>query len=89
LTGTFGGALEARKIAAGDRRLVTEARGEVERDGKVLVIKRIHADYYLRIDPAQRETAQRVHEMHIDFCPVARTLKGCVQITTQLHMQDA
>jgi organic hydroperoxide reductase OsmC/OhrA len=68
---------------------VAEAIGEVERDGKVLVIRRIHADYYLKIEPSQRETAQRVHEMHADFCPVARTLKGCVQITTRLHMQDA
>lgn len=68
---------------------MAEAIGEVERDGKVLVIRRIHADYYLKIEPSQRETAQRVHEMHADFCPVARTLKGCVQITTRLHMQDA
>ena len=67
---------------------MTEARGEVERDGKVLVIKRIHAEYRLKLDPALRETAQRVHEMHADFCPVARTLKGCVEITTQLHMED-
>jgi uncharacterized OsmC-like protein len=58
---------------------VTEARGEVERDGKVLVIKRIHADYHLKLDPAQRETAQRVHDMQAELCPVARTLKGCVQ----------
>lgn len=68
---------------------MTEARGEVEREGNVLVIKRIHADYYLKLDPAQRETAQRVHEMHVDFCPVARSVKGCIQITTGLHTQDA
>lgn len=67
---------------------MTEARGEVERDGKVLVIKRIHAEYHLKLDPSQRETAQRVHEMHAEFCPVARTLKGCVQVTTQLHLED-
>ena len=67
---------------------MTEARGEVERDGKVLVIKRIHADYHLKLDRTQRETAQRVHDMHAEFCPLARTLKGCVQITTQLHLED-
>ena len=67
---------------------MTEARGEVERDGKVLVIRRIHADYYLKLDPAQRETAQRVHEMHADFCPVARSFKGCIEVTTALHMED-
>ena len=61
----------------------------MERDGKVLVIKRIHADYYLKLDPTQRETAQRAHDMHADFCPVARSLKGCIQITTELHMEDA
>jgi uncharacterized OsmC-like protein len=54
----------------------------------VLVIKRIHADYHLKLDPAGREAAQRVHAMHADFCPVARTLKGCVEITTALHMED-
>jgi uncharacterized OsmC-like protein len=67
---------------------VAEARGEVERDGKVLVIKRIHAAYTLKLDPAQREAAQRAHDIHADFCPVARSLKGCIQITTQLHMED-
>lgn len=67
---------------------MTRARGEMARDGKVLVIKRIHADYHLKLDRPQRETAQRVHDMHADFCPLARTLKGCVQITTQLHPED-
>lgn len=66
-----------------------EARGEVEADGKVLVIKRIHVDYHLKLEPADREAAERAHGMHADFCPVARTLKGCVEITTQLHMEDA
>jgi uncharacterized OsmC-like protein len=46
-------------------------------------------DYRLKLDAANRETAQRVHEMHADFCPVARTLKGCVLISTRLFMEDA
>jgi organic hydroperoxide reductase OsmC/OhrA len=61
----------------------------VERDGRVLVIKRIHADYYLKLAPENRETAQRAHDMHADFCPVARSFKGCIQITTALHMEDS
>jgi uncharacterized OsmC-like protein len=67
---------------------MAEARGEVEADGKVLIIKRIHVDYHLKVAPESREAAERVHGMHADFCPVARTLKGCVGITTALHMES-
>ena len=55
----------------------------------MLIIKRIHVDYRLKLETANREAAERAHGMHADFCPVARTLKGCVEITTQLHMEDA
>jgi hypothetical protein len=32
--------------------------------------------------------AQRVLAFHAGFCPVARTLRGCVEITTSLEMED-
>jgi hypothetical protein len=38
------GALEARDIPAGDGRLQADAVGEVELDGKVLAVRRIHLD---------------------------------------------
>lgn len=62
--------------------------GEVEKDGKVLVIRRIHVTYHLRLSPEQREVAQRVHDFHADYCPVARTIRDCVTITTALEMED-
>lgn len=61
----------------------------MELDGKVLVIRRIRVTYSLRLDPAQRETAERVLEFHVDACPVARTLRGCIAISTALEMADA
>jgi uncharacterized OsmC-like protein len=61
----------------------------VQLDGKVLVIRRIHVTYHLRLDPAQRETAERVLGIHADACPVARTLRGCIAISTALEMADA
>jgi uncharacterized OsmC-like protein len=88
LTGTFGGALEAREIPAGEGLLTAEASGEVEKDGKVLVIKRIHVTYHLKVKPELRETAEKVHGFHADFCPVARTIKGCVDISTELITED-
>jgi hypothetical protein len=44
--------------------------------------------YHLRLQPEQRETAIRVHSVHVDSCPVARTIRGCVEITTALEMED-
>ncbi len=57
-------------------------------DGKVLVIRRIHVRYQLKVDAKGREVAERVLGFHADFCPVARTLKGCVDISTSLEMTD-
>jgi uncharacterized OsmC-like protein len=54
----------------------------------VLVIRRIHVTYYLKLAPDQRQTAERAHEIHADYCPVARTIRDCVGITTELHMED-
>ncbi len=88
LTGTFGGALEARKISAGEGLLVSDVKGEIEKDGKVLVIKRIHVTYHLKTAAENRETVERAHSFHADFCPVARTIKGCVDITTSLEIEE-
>ncbi len=53
---------------------------------KVLVIKRIRVRYLLRdCPPEQREAAERAHEFHKSRCPVAQTIGGCVEITTQLQ----
>ena len=61
------------------------ARGEVELEGKVLVIKRIHVTYTgLDIDDQDAEKVQRVLAVHADGCPVARSVKGAIEITTRL-----
>jgi uncharacterized OsmC-like protein len=88
LTGTFGGALEAREIPAGEGRLISEARGDIEKDGNVLIIRRIHVTYHLKLKPEQQETAEKIHGFHAEKCPVARSLKGSIDITTELKMED-
>lgn len=57
-------------------------------DGKVLVIRRIHVRYHLTCAAASREIAERVHGFHADVCPVARTLKGCIEISTSLDVTE-
>jgi organic hydroperoxide reductase OsmC/OhrA len=68
--------------------LTADTRGEIEKDGNVLVIKRIHVTYHLKVKSELRETAEKVHGFHADFCPVARSIKGCIDITTELQMED-
>ncbi len=61
------------------------ARGEVELEGKVLVVKRIHVTYTgLEVAEADREKVDRVLAVHAEGCPVARSLEGAIEITTAL-----
>lgn len=60
--------------------------GEIEKDGNVLVIKRIHVDYRLKLAADQQDTAERVHGFHADHCPVARSIRDSIAITTSLTM---
>lgn len=66
--------------------MVANAEGEVEAEGRVLVVKRIHVAYSLRLDPDKREVVERVHDFHVGSCPMARTIGNCVSITTSLHI---
>ncbi len=69
---------------ASNGRLVSEAVGEVELEQQVLVIRRIHVVLRLKALESQRETADRVHGFFADKCPIYRTLKPAIAITTEL-----
>lgn len=53
----------------------------------MLVIRRIHVRYTLQLAGEHREAAERAHSIHADYCPVARTIRDCVAITTSLEME--
>lgn len=61
--------------------------GEIEKDGKVLVVKRIHVTYTLKGVESEedREKVARVHGFHADYCPVARSIRDAIDITTELE----
>ncbi len=81
MTGTFAGALKARGIDPTG--LVGHARGEVEVDGTVLIIRRIHFSYTgLEIPQAKRASADRALASHHRSCPVSRSIEGSIEITT-------
>lgn len=58
--------------------------GEVELEDRVLVIRRIHAKFELKVAPEHREMAERVHAFYADSCPLYRTLKAAIAITSEL-----
>jgi len=89
MLGTFAGALDVRKINAKDGRLSCEVRGEVEDDGGVLLIKRVHVTHTLRAeDPgAVRDTVERVHGVYAQGCPVYRSLSPAFQVSSSVEVK--
>lgn len=63
-----------------------EVTGEIEKEGSVLVVKRINVTYRLRgVESDQRETVERVRGLHVDRCPVARSISPQIEITTAVE----
>jgi uncharacterized OsmC-like protein len=86
MMGTFGGALEARKIDPNERRLTAEVTGEVEKEDGVLVIRRIHVAMQLAAPEESRATVERVHGIYAMNCPLYRTLHNAIQLTSSVTL---
>lgn len=69
--------------------LDADAIGEVEAEGKVLVIKRIKQVFRLTASEDDRQKIERVLGVYADSCPVARSLKGSIEITSELDFTPA
>ena len=66
-----------------------EATGEIEKEDGVLVIKRIHVRYTLRVDTgADREKIQRAFEHYKPRCPVYRSISDSIVITDELEISE-
>ena len=57
----------------------------MEAEGKVLVIKRISQTFRLAVPERERETVERVLSVYADSCPVARSLKGGIEISSEVE----
>ena len=60
--------------------------GEIETENKVLVVKRITTTFHLEADEEDRETIERVLDVYEDGCPVARSIKDSIEITSDLDL---
>jgi uncharacterized OsmC-like protein len=82
MMGTFGGALEARKIDASNGKLTADVTGEVEQEDGVLVIRRVKVAMQLDAPESARETIERVHGMYAMRCPLYRTLHNAIELSS-------
>ncbi len=64
--------------------LAADARGEVELEGSVLVIKRIHVTYHLATPAEDRDKVDRAYAVHAENCPVYRSISAAIAITTDI-----
>jgi uncharacterized OsmC-like protein len=50
------------------------------------VIKRIHVHYKLSAGAVDPEVVERVHSFHADRCPVARSIRDAIDISTSYEL---
>jgi uncharacterized OsmC-like protein len=51
-----------------------------------MILKRIHAHYRLRAAEDKRAVVERVHNVHVQNCPVARSLIPAIEISTSYEL---
>jgi len=59
----------------------------VELEGNVLVVKRINVRYHLRAREDDRKTIERILSFYADGCPVARSIRGSIEISSILELE--
>lgn len=87
MLGTFAGALAAREISPEEGRASCVTKGEVETEDGVLIIKRIHVHLTIRASEEKRPVIERVHGVFAENCPVYRSLRNSIQITSSFEIQ--
>jgi len=60
--------------------------GEIEIEERVLVVKRIKQTFHLTADEKDRDTIERVIEVYAASCPVARSIRESIEITSELDL---
>lgn len=90
LTGSFGGRLGPLGQSTSDGELTAEGTGTLGVDKGVIRVQAIHVAYTLAMAPGIDEAkVRRAHEVHARYCPVARSIGGCIEITSELTIRSS
>jgi organic hydroperoxide reductase OsmC/OhrA len=71
------------------RNLYADTVGEVETKNKVLVLMRIKHILHLTAEEKNREKIELVLKIYADTCPIARSIKGSIEISSELDLTPA
>lgn len=55
----------------------------------MLVVKKIKQTFHLTADEEDRQTIERVIDIYADGCPVARSIKDSIEITSEIDLTTA
>ncbi len=88
MQGTFATALAARQIKTGQGALTSDVRGEVETEDGVLVVRRIHVAHRLAAPQNAHAVVEEVHRSYPSHCPLYRTLRGSIEITSSYELVE-
>jgi organic hydroperoxide reductase OsmC/OhrA len=58
----------------------------VELDGGVLVVRRIHVKLRIAAPEDKRAAIERVHGFYADSCPLYRSVKAAIAVTTGFEL---
>ncbi len=88
LTGTLGGALEARSIPVGVDDLSAEVEGHIENVENKPLITRVHVKYHLRVPKGKKGEAERAIESHEKFCAVSQSLRRGIAVDFEADIAE-
>ncbi|WP_174731908.1 OsmC family protein [Mesobacillus harenae] len=88
MVGTLSGALEARQIPTSPDKVSAKVQGTIEAPEGVLKITKIDCHYKLKVPEGKRDAAERALGVFDRGCPVAQTLKGCIQLNHTWEIEE-
>jgi uncharacterized OsmC-like protein len=68
--------------------LAADVEGDIEDVGGVMRITRIRLRYRFRIPAGLREKIERVLESYAEQCPAYQSVKGCIECTWGVDIEE-
>ena len=68
--------------------LVADVEGDIDDVDGVLKITRIRLRYRVTVPAGSREKVQRALETYADKCPAYQSVKGCIECTWDVEMEE-
>jgi hypothetical protein len=77
-----------RQVPASNN-LTADVEGDIAEVDGVLRIASIRIRYHLKVAPERRETVLRLLDRYADACPAYQSVKGCIDCSWTVDLEDA